>query len=60
MKEATKGSGLSVRRIIRSAIRTMDQDAVDLVLLGMQQDRAALAAGVIHGMVTGFKDGRRF
>ena len=38
----------------------MNQDAVDLVLLGMQQNRAALAASVIHGLVTGFENGRRF
>jgi len=38
----------------------MDQDAVDLVLLGMQQNGAALPASVIHGLVTSFEYGRRF
>jgi hypothetical protein len=33
---------------------------VNLVLLGMQQNRAALAADVIHGVVTRDKHGRRF
>ena len=37
----------------------MDQDAVDLVLFGMQQNRAALAAGVVNGVVTGEEHGRR-
>jgi hypothetical protein len=36
----------------------MDQDAVDLALVGMQQDRAAAAAGVIHRMFARLKHGR--
>ena len=38
----------------------MDQDAVNLVLLGVQQSRTALAAGVVHGVITGHEHGRRF
>jgi hypothetical protein len=30
----------------------VDQDAVDMVFHGMQQNHTALAAGVIHGRVT--------
>jgi hypothetical protein len=40
-----------VRRIVRPAISAMDHDAMNSVLLGVQQDRPALAACEIHGLV---------
>jgi hypothetical protein len=50
--------GLGVRRIVCSAVRAADQDPVNLVFLGVQQSRTASAAGIIHGMVAGLKNGR--
>src|SRR3954452_9930699 len=42
---------LGVRRIVRSTARAADQKAVHLILLGMEQDRAASAARVVHRMI---------
>ena len=47
-KEAANGGGLGVSRIIRSAFGALDQDPVDLVLVGMEQDGGATTAGIIH------------
>jgi hypothetical protein len=38
----------------------MDQDAVDLIFLSMKQNHSALAASVIHGVVTRHEHGRCF
>src|SRR4051812_47236729 len=42
---------LGLRRIVRSTARAADQKAVHLILLGMEQDRAASAARVVHRMI---------
>jgi hypothetical protein len=47
----TQSGHLSVSRIIRSAFGAVDQDPVNLVLVGMQQDGGATTAGVVNGML---------
>jgi hypothetical protein len=49
---------LGVRRIECAAIRAMDQYPLNFVLLGMEQDRVTLAAGVVHGIIVRPKYGR--
>jgi hypothetical protein len=49
---------LGVGRIECTAVCAMDLDTVHFVLLGMEQDRVALPADIIHGIVIRPKDGR--
>jgi hypothetical protein len=42
---------LGVCGIICSAVSAVDYNAMHSVLLGVQQDRAALAADIVHGLV---------
>jgi hypothetical protein len=53
------GPLLGFHRIIRSAACAVDQDPVNLALVGMQQDGAATAAGIIHRMFARREHGRR-
>ena len=39
---------LGFRQIIRAAFSTVDQDPVNLALVGVQQDGGATAADIIH------------
>ena len=50
-------AGSTAGLVVRSAVCAAEQDAVNLIFLGMQQDRAAVAAGVVHRMIARLEDG---
>ena len=49
---------LSVSRIECTAVCAVDLDTVHFVLLGMEQDRVTIPAGIIHGIILRPKYGR--
>jgi len=51
-------AALSLGGVVRAAFFAVDQQAVNLAFLGVQQDRAALFARVINRMVARHKDRR--
>jgi len=50
---------LAVRRVVAAARDAMDHQVVDLPVIGVHQDRVAMAARVIDCMRAGDQDGRR-
>src|SRR3981189_2289688 len=57
-KRPTTEAALRLCRIVRAAVCAAEQDPANLALLGMQQDGAAMAAGIIHRMFAGHEHGR--
>ena len=49
---------LIFRRVIGTALRAADQEPVHLMLVSVEQDRPAAAAGVVHRMVAGLENRR--
>jgi hypothetical protein len=49
---------LSVSRVIRAAVSAVNHDTMNSVLLRVQQDRAAVSADIIHGLVYLLEDWR--
>ena len=51
--------GLAVRRIVRATVGAMDFETVNLLVISMEQNGAALLAGVIDRVGAGDQDRRR-
>jgi succinylarginine dihydrolase len=47
---------LPVRRIVRAAFNAVDHQIVDLTVLCMQQNGAAISAGIINRVIAGFEN----
>ena len=53
-------NGLSIGRVVRSTFFAANENPMHLALIGMQQDRFTMAAGVIDRMIARYERRRRF
>src|SRR5664279_1007393 len=56
--EAASRCGLTVRRIIAAALDAVDQEIVNLSVIGVHQHRPAASAAVVHRVGAGDQDWR--
>jgi hypothetical protein len=55
---ALKGRPLLVRGVVQAASEAMNRDVVDLVVLGLHQQRVAIPTDEIDGVIAGVEDRR--
>jgi hypothetical protein len=55
--EAVNG-GLVLRRIVSAAGRAVNGDAMDLIVIGVHEHRAASTASKVNGVIAGIEDWR--